>query len=125
MEDAITEYDLEIIKEQSNKLESTDLLEEGVKDVLLEDFRLFSMFMSGLVGFMTGKRALKSKRLNMVIRGNKREVAALRKALVSNKLLLKKIESGRATPRELDALRRQANLSKAEFEKLTGIRLPF
>lgn len=124
MEDTITEYDLDIIKEQSQKLESTDLLEEGVEGVLTEDFRLFSMFMSGLVGFMTG-RVVKNKKLNMVIRGNKREISALRRALMSNKLLLRKIESGRATPRELDSLRRQANLSKAEFEKLTGIRLPF
>lgn len=118
------EYDLEILKEQSKRLEEADLLEESVENILLEDFRLFSMFMSGLVGFMTG-RVVKNKKLNMVIRGKKREVAALRNALLSNKLLLRKIESGRATPRELDSLRRQANLSKREFEQLTGIRLPF
>ncbi len=125
MKDTVTEeYDLELIKEQMEKLEDANFLGEGVVDILSEDFRLFSMFMNGLVGFMMG-RTVKNKKLNMVIRGKKREVAALRSALMSNKLLLKKIESGRATPRELDALRRQANLSKIEFEQLTGIRLPF
>lgn len=124
MEDTITEYDLNLIKEQSFKLENTDLVKEGIKGIISEDFRLFSMFMSGLVGFMTGKVA-KNKKLNMVIRGNEKEISALRNALMSNKLLLRKIESGRATPRELDSLRKQANLGKKEFESLTGIKLPF
>lgn len=124
MDDQITDFDLEIIKEQAIKLQTTNILEESIEDLLVEDFRLFSMFMSGLVGFMTG-RVVKNKKLNMVIRGKQREVDALRRALTSNKLLLQKIETGRATPRELDMLRRQANLSKKEFEQLTGIRLPF
>lgn len=124
MDNQIIDYDLEIIKEQAAKLHRTDILEESIEGLLTEDFRLFSMFMSGLVGFMTG-RVVKNNKLNMVIRGKKREVEALRRALTSNKLLLQKIETGRATPMELDVLRKQANLSKKEFEQLTGLRLPF
>lgn len=119
-----TEYDLDIISEQAQRLNKIDLINEGIDALLKEDFKLFSMFMSGLVGFMTG-RVLKNNKFNMIIRGKEREIASLKNALIANKLLLRKIESGRATPFELDQLRQQANLNKKEFEELTGIRLPF
>lgn len=115
-------FDLEKLKEENKKLKNPNFLKENAENIA-DGFALFGMFMNGLVGFLMSKDL--NKKFNMIIRGSQEEIDSLKNALIYNKLLLKKIETGMTHPTELDAIRAVALENKNKFESLTGIKLPF
>jgi len=116
-----TIIDMEEIKKLASEIDGDKIVFEAA--ILNENMTLFAMFVNGLMGFMMGKGS--KKKLNTVIRGGEREIGALKSALFNNRVLLRKIEMGTASSSEIQRLLSKANMSKRDFERATGISLPF